>query len=798
MKAYTNSGKPTVFLTDSTISFAVQSRETSPLPAIDTFQRVDMHFAGTGAAAPQRPFKMGMNTGAGYLNYFLPHTPNGITNVNGYSRVVYKGIYNNVDMEAYSNGNGTKFYFVCASGSASTHGNPANILLNFAGADSIHIPSDSGLTIYTHLGSFHFTPGYAYEDSAGHIVPTTWKANFEKISANLVRFHTGSYNTNETLIIRVDRGHPQAAGGSLTGVTWSTYYEGNNTDILNDVTNDPAGNVYTAGTTSSNHFPVLNYYQGSNLGTNNATILKFNSGGVRQWATYYGGSTYDVANGIVTDASGNSYTTGQTLSSDFHTKPSVGATNQLALSGSSDAFIVKLDPTGQILLWATYYGGTGGEGANHAAMDGSGNLYIVGGGADGNTPQVTEGGAYNNTDVGQGFIAKFNSAGLQVWGTTIGTGSYTDATVLSGCAVDPSGDFFIVGTCGVTGYDVTAGLYSFVSGFPDADAIATGFNSSNAINWSTYYGGNGQDKGLAITADYNGNAYITGQTFSPYSGSGAHHDIELQSNGGTTYYVGTNGNGPGNLLNPNAFIAEFEAGDGTLLWGTYYGGNTATQGQAITIDQHFNLFVTGQTLGLIPLPGSNPAGMYNQTSFAGTGTINTNCFIAGFNQYNYVWGTYFGGNGGDIANGISQFGASKLYIIGSSGGAGYPTQNSGVANCWYEPTLTDPNGTDIISELDLTTIEGINNIPPPTGGEINVFPNPASQNITVQFELKETQNVDLILYNSLGQTVYNETLKGTQGRVSHQIDISLLSEGIYLLKVNEANTFLTKKVVKQN
>jgi hypothetical protein len=801
-----------VFCSDSAISFVTGNHHANPLTK-DTIQRIDMLPTGSNLQPIQRLFKTGKDTSAGYLNYFLGFVPNGngVNNVYGYSRVVYKNIYTNIDMHVYSSNTGTKLYFVCNTG-GTTHPNPANIELKFNGADSVKVTSDSGLNLYTHLEVISFAPGDVYEDSAGIIVQKLWKANFEKVSAKVVRFHTGTFNSSEPLIIRIDRGHRVASYPPIQNVDWSTYHGGTNLDDVGyfyDVTHDASDNVYTTGYTNSTGFPVLNGIQltSGGGGYNDAIAVKFDKNYIRKWATYYGGNNNDVGNGIGVDASGNTFITGTTYSTNIPTvNPGGSAYYQPTFQGSgngSNAFIVKISPSGNSCLWATYYGGSGSEVANHLAIDNltPNNLYIVGGGASSSTPLKTEVGAYNNTYQGAGFIAKFNTSnGVQEWGTTIGTNGLGDITNLYGCVVDANANLYLTGVTEGTGYPVTTGGFAF-AGAAFFDAIVTCFNSSNAISWSTYYGGDGEDIGQAITVDGAGNAYITGQTFSPTTSV----NIELHNPGGTAYYQATNGNGTGIDYFRNCFIAEFALSGSTLnlIWGTYFGGNSDLYAEAITIDKNENLFITGAAGYVAPsytgfiFPAGHPASAYYQT---GIGT-SEQTFLSVFNNATYYWGTYFGGELGEVGYGLTDYNGTKLYLVGMTGSypTVFPLVDAG-SGAWFQSSAFEVTGAyniPFISEFDMSVIAGVNELNNSDTGEIVIYPNPTIHSINVQMDLKQKQKIELIIYNSIGQLVYNDIISGDEGRLTHKIDVSSLSNGVYLLRINEGNNFYTKKFVKQ-
>ncbi|MES2680173.1 MAG: SBBP repeat-containing protein, partial [Bacteroidota bacterium] len=144
-----------------------------------------------------------------------------------------------------------------------------------------------------------------------------------------------------------------SSGGRL----WGTYYGGWGDDLSTSVSADAAGNVFMSGYTSSTFTITSNGFQNTfGGGFYDSFIVKFNSGGVRQWGSYYGGSGNEQHAYCLADPSGAVYLAGITSST-------IGIASggfQNNKNGSTDAFLVKFDASG-IRLWGTYFGGSGSD-----------------------------------------------------------------------------------------------------------------------------------------------------------------------------------------------------------------------------------------------------------------------------------------------------------------------------------------------------------------------------------------------------------------------------------------------------
>ncbi|MBI2269231.1 MAG: SBBP repeat-containing protein [Bacteroidetes bacterium] len=171
------------------------------------------------------------------------------------------------------------------------------------------------------------------------------------------------------------------------GLLWATYCGGASDDEGNDIATDSGGNIVITGWTASVNFPILTlalaYSQAP--GGADAFVVKYNTGGVLIWSTYYGGTSTEKGVGIATDYADNIVITGYTFSTDFPVGATAGnVIHQSSLLGTgwaADAIVVKFDKNG-LRQWATYYGISNpasvfGAWADDIATDGDNNIFLL-------------------------------------------------------------------------------------------------------------------------------------------------------------------------------------------------------------------------------------------------------------------------------------------------------------------------------------------------------------------------------------------------------------------------------------
>jgi hypothetical protein len=227
-------------------------------------------------------------------------------------------------------------------------------------------------------------------DPASHVQKVTTAGTS---AANQPKWNDTGGTTTSGSVVFTDQG----------SATYATYLGGTGSDGGAGIAVDSSGKVYVAGYTSSTNFPMLNAFQTSNGGSQDAFVAKLNlaaSGATALvYSTYLGGSGSDQANGIAVDSSGNAYITGYTFSTNFPRLSAFQASN----GGNADAFVAKLNPASSgsaSLLYCSYLGGNGNDYGYGIAVDSSGNAYVTGATISTNFPtpnafQAASGGNYD-------------------------------------------------------------------------------------------------------------------------------------------------------------------------------------------------------------------------------------------------------------------------------------------------------------------------------------------------------------------------------------------------------------------
>jgi hypothetical protein len=286
----------------------------------------------------------------------------------------------------------------------------------------------------------------------------------------------GGGNGNRLYMVKLD-----PSGGYL----WSSAFAPvNGQQFPTGLATDSSGNVYVAGAFDTQIGFGAKIF--TTLGDTDIYVAKLDPNGNVLWAKQFGSTLADTSGGIAVDAAGNVF-----ISGGFSGGIDFG-TGTLTPSGGSDAFLVKLDTNGAT-LFAKKFGGANGSGT---AVDGLGNVSIVGGVSS----AIDFGGgpiAANASDV---FVASFGNDGAYRWAHVFGDASFQQA---HGIAADAAGNVVVAGT-GAGTCDFGGCVATLVN-----DAFVARYDVNGALLWARVYGDaqNQYANGVATQA---GKTLITG------------------------------------------------------------------------------------------------------------------------------------------------------------------------------------------------------------------------------------------------------------------------------------------------
>lgn len=373
---------------------------------------------------------------------------------------------------------------------------------------------------------------------------------------------------------------------------------------------------------------------------------------VLSYATYLGGSGVDRGYGIAVDPAGNTYIAGETDSADFP----IDGGFQSHLLGSRDAFVVKLNAAGTSILYATYLGGSGSEGATGIAVDTLGNAYVTGQTTSPNFPTAN---AFQTSlrGMGDAFVAKLDPSGAALLYATYLGGSSSQEFGF-GIAVDGNGHAYVTGETASTNFPIVGALQTSLRGTRDAfvtrlDTTAAGPAS---LVYSTYLGGTGAESGRGIAADAAGHAYVTGWTDS------------LNFPTASAFQAASAGS-------LDAFATKLDTnapGAASLLYSTYLGGSGSDQGFSIGADVAGNAYLTGSTTSLNFPTLNGYQTLSGGSSDAFVAKLDTT--LAG--SASLLYATCLGGNGSDRGTGIAVDGTGRVWVVGETASTNFPTQDA--------------------------------------------------------------------------------------------------------------------------
>jgi hypothetical protein len=513
------------------------------------------------------------------------------TDIPAYARTRYRGIYPGVDLDFYGNQGRLEYDFTLAPGA-----NPRAIRLHFAGATGLEIGAEGNLVLHTPAGDLEQLAPEVYQEIGGRRrrIP----GRYVLVGDHEVGFEVGPYDPGRTLVID-------------PVMVFSTFLGGIGFDTAYGVAVDADGAVYLTGWNGSTDFPTTTgSYRSSPAG---GYVVKLAPAGDSlvyaaviptigkdiavdskgdAWVTSdsdgRAGAIYELdasgsallysqtlsgggATGIAVDLADNVYVVGSPPT-DF--APTFGAFQTTPGSGSPQAFVMKLDPSWNV-VYASFLG-TGGDSARDVAVDANGVAYVTGYTYSATFPtrnafQARGAGSYD------GFVSAVDPQGTALLYSTYLGGTQQDFA--EGIAVDTAGSAYVTGRTLSWDFPLASPFQPQMNSGEDAFVTKLAPDGGSLI-YSTFLGGgtvgSGNDEAYAIAVDAGGAAVVTGRTDAP--------NFPVVE-----------------ALQPtwdglrDAFVAKLNAAGSGLLYATYLGGSLVDEGWSIAVDGSGGTYVAGAT-----------------------------------------------------------------------------------------------------------------------------------------------------------------------------------------------------------
>jgi hypothetical protein len=581
-----------------------------------------LRIAGASSVSPEASEPL-----AGKHHYFLGNDPlRWRTNVPTYGVVRYPNVGAGVDLVCHGAASGAFEYDLVVAPRARVE----ELAIDVEASGPVSVLPDGALSIPASPGAFVQSLPAAYQTNArGEKQPVA--ARYRVAGPGRFGFDVAPFDATRALVIDPI-------------LTTSTLLGGTSADSAAAVAVDSLGAVYTTGTTLVGFPSLPGAYQPSCAGGTDAFVAKLTADGKSLvYATYVGGSANDSGASIAVDSSGNAYIAGQTVSSDFPIANAI----QASPLGVQAGFVAMLDPSGSMLVYSTYLGGSDMDTATGVAVDGAGSAYVTG---------QTQAASFPLADPLQSLIAGGTDAfvtklaaggGSLVYSTFVG-GLHDDEGL--GIALDADNDAYVTGG-------------SFSPDFPSLGPIPSSGSGGaflfeiTADGTSLAYSaclGSAFDQGQGVAVDSSANAYMTGLTTSGL------------------YPVENPLPGSSSLTGTNGFVTKITAGGGAIQYSTLLGGSDFDSATGIAVDALGDAFVTGYTYStdyptVSPLQ-TNPITIVNGIA----------AFVSEIapDDSGFLYSTYLGGAGSTYGYGISMGLGAAVYVAGATGDLDFPTQNA--------------------------------------------------------------------------------------------------------------------------
>ncbi len=375
-------------------------------------------------------------------------------------------------------------------------------------------------------------------------------------------------------------------------------------------------------------------------------------------------------------------------------------------------FVIKLDPSGQSILYSTFIGGSSGDFINGLAVDAQGSAVLAGTMISPDFPLTTPASSPPGQGKTDGFVTKLSPDGTGLIYSIAEAGS--KSVTLQAVSLDSSGAVFVTGQSYGADFPTSANAFQstvssaqctrpspiiFGPPIPLGNVFVSkiGADGKSPV-YTTFLTGSCGSYSYGITTDAAGDAIVTGFTPSP--------DFPVSANSYQSTFPGpVDKTGPGGLLNAG-FVSKISPAGDKLLASTFLGGGYSTQATSAVPDASGNVYVTGFTQGFATgaTPGAYqikfadtcapPVAIGPSQPYTGTGDAFALKLDAAFSMASFL--TYLGGSCNDSGSHIALDPSGNVWISGTTTSPDFPLkspfQGSGIPSTPIAGFVSELNG----------------------------------------------------------------------------------------------------------
>lgn len=584
-------------------------------------------------------------------SYFRGRRPeNWRTAIPHYRQIRYRGIYPGVDLRFYGASGALEYDFELRPGA-----DPNHILLRFRGADWLRLTPEGDLEIGAGSHRLIQKKPRAYQPRDSQQVSV--ECRYRLVDSERVALEVIAWRPDHPLIID-------------PVLVYATYLGTGSNDSIIGLRVDPAGMVYVAGYTGSSDLASTpDSVQTAAAGARDIFVAKLDptreASDSLLYFTYLGGSEADTPTAMDLDAAGNVYLTGWTQSTDF---PLGGNAPQIQRAGDTgrDAFVVKLNPSiaGPLgLLFSTYWGGAELDMGYGIAAGADGSIYVAGITKSEEFPITSkpiQRGRWGEQD---GFVLWLDPNAPDPPSTVLYSSYFGGELNDEARAVVALGR----GIMAVTGatfsemFHVSAGAFMpKYQGGGDVFLSVLDLNKPeyDALLYSTYLGGTGNEEPRRLARNGEGRLVITGYVLS------------------RDFPVTPDAFQPSPRRSGQVFLTVFDysqPGAAGLIYSTYFGGAGGEVAYDAALDAGGRIYLTGYTLS----PDFPVTAQAFQKDF-GQG-VEAFCAVLDAKappEKALVYATYLGRTGINVGYGIAVSADGVIYIGGSVQDRAFPLSSA--------------------------------------------------------------------------------------------------------------------------